>query len=273
MEKPFTIETLQTDDLKFISALTPDGWYDVTFVYEMHMNQDYFFPIKLVVDNKIIGVAELVINNPIGWLGNIIVSKEFRNQGFGKKLTEELIEIAKVQKCECIYLLSTPLGKPVYQKLGFQEKGKYLFYKKGETNFPKEKNDHIIPFNEKYQKEVFDLDKKAMGEDRSKVLALHLEKSFVYKKTNEDKISGFFIPTLGDGVIICEDQKAGFEFIKKRETLGNERIIVPEECQSIIDFLIQNNYTQFREATFMHLGEMKTWNPEMVFSRVGGYLG
>ena len=46
MEKSFTIETLLADDLKYISGLTPAGWYDVTPLYEMHLNQDYFFPIK-----------------------------------------------------------------------------------------------------------------------------------------------------------------------------------------------------------------------------------
>ncbi len=273
MKIPFSIEELTTDDLKFISPLTPDGWYDVTFVYEMHLNQDYFFPIKLVVENELVGVAELVINGKIGWLGNIIVSKKFRNQGFGKKLTERLVEIAKAKNCDSIYLLATPLGKPVYQKLGFHENGKYLFYQKGEKKFPEVKNESIIPFDEKYREEIFALDKEAMGEDRSKVLALHLNESFVYKDLNEDKISGFFIPTLGDGVIICNNTFAGLEFVKKRESFGRERIILPEECTEVIEFLIKNKYTHFREATFMYLGKTKTWNPKMVYSRIGGYLG
>ena len=237
------------------------------------MNQEYFFPIKLVAENKIIGVGELVLNGKIGWLGNIIVSKEFRNQGLGKKLTERLIRIANAKGCESIYLLATPLGKTVYQKLGFQESGKYLFFKKGEMSFPEEKNESIIPFDKKYQKEIFDLDKIAMGEDRSKVLGLHLEQSFVYKNPNKDKISGFFIPSLGDGVIICNNIIAGFEFIKKRETFGMERIIIPEECEETIEFLIQNKYTYFRDATFMFLGKLKKGNPKMVYSRIGGYLG
>ncbi len=273
MKASFSIEELKSNDLKYISALTPDGWYDVTPLYEMHLNQEYFFPIKLVAENKVIGVGELIINGKIGWLGNIIVCKEFRNQGLGKKLTERLIEMANAKDCESIYLLATPLGKPVYQRLGFQESGKYLFFKKGEMNFPEEKNESIIPFDKKYQNEIFDLDRKAMGEDRSKVLALHLKHSFVYKKADEDEISGFFIPTLGDGVIICNNTIAGYEFIKKRETFGMERIILPEECKETIEFLIQNKYTYFREATFMFLGELKKGNPKMVYSRVGGYLG
>jgi N-acetylglutamate synthase-like GNAT family acetyltransferase len=276
MEKSFTIETLLANDLKYISTLTPDGWYDVTPLYEMNLNQDYFFPIKLIVENKVIGVGELIINDKNGWLGNIIVSKEFRNQGLGKKLTKRLIEIANANDCESIYLLATPLGKTVYQKLGFQEKGKYLFFEKGEKSIELEKNNslaNIIPYAELFKNQIFELDKKAIGEDRSKVLAMHLAQSFVYKKPHENEISGFFMPTLGDGVIICNNTIAGFEFLQKREALGKTRISLPEECTVIVDLLRKNKYTYFREATFMYLGKMKTWNPEMVYSRIGGYLG
>ncbi|MFK7771595.1 MAG: GNAT family N-acetyltransferase [Saprospiraceae bacterium] len=276
MEKSFTIEMLLAQDLKYISALKPVGWYDVTPLYEMHLNQNYFFPIKLVVENKVIGVGELIINDKNGWLGNIIVSKDFRNQGLGKKLTKRLIEIAYAKGCESIYLLATPLGKHVYQKLGFQEKGKYLFFEKGENNIElenKQESGNIIPYEEVFKDQILELDKKAIGEDRSKILTLNLVQSFVYKKPNEDKISGFFIPTLGDGVIVSNNTIAGFEFLQKREALGKKRIIVPEECSATIAFVKQNKYNHFRDATFMHLGKMKTWNPEMIYSRIGGYLG
>ena len=102
---------------------------------------------------------------------------------------------------------------------------------------------------------------------------MHLAQSFVYKQPHENEISGFFMPTLGDGVIICNNTIAGFEFLQKREALGKTRISLPEECTVIVDLLRKNKYTYFREATFMYLGKMKTWNPEMVYSRIGGYLG
>ena len=153
---------------------------------------------------------------------------------------------------------------------------KYLFFEKGEKSIELEKNNslaNIIPYAELFKNQIFELDKKAIGEDRSKVLAMHLAQSFVYKQPHENEISGFFMPTLGDGVIICNNTIAGFEFLQKREALGKTRISLPEECTVIVDLLRKNKYTYFREATFMYLGKMKTWNPEMVYSRIGGYLG
>lgn len=273
MKTSFSIKKLVEGDLDILSDLTPEGWNDITVVYQTHINQDYFFPIKLVWDEEIIGVAELIINGKIGWLGNIIVDKKFRNRGLGKKLTQRLVEMAKAKNCDSIYLLATLMGKPVYQKLGFQENGKYLFFKKNETISVSGENESIIPFAPKYKNQILALDQQAMGEDRSKVLIPHLQKSFIYKNPQQEEIAGFFMPTLGDGLIISNNTTAGFSLINEREKYGMERIIVPEECTEIIDFLIEKKYTHFRDASFMYLGSVKKWNPKMVYSRVGGYLG
>lgn len=273
MKTSFSIKKLVEGDLDILSDLTPEGWNDITVVYQTHINQDYFFPIKLVFEETIVGVAELIINDKIGWLGNIIVDKKFRNRGLGRKLTQRLVEMANAQNCDSIYLLATSMGKPVYQKLGFQENGKYLFFKKSETTSVSGDNESIIPYDSKYKNQILTLDQQAMGEDRSKVLIPHLQKSFLYKDSQQEEITGFFMPTLGDGVIISNNNTAGFSLINEREKYGMERIIVPEECTEIIDFLMGKKYTHFRDASFMYLGKMKTWNPQMVYSRVGGYLG
>ena len=270
----FQIQELKKVDLKLLSELTPEGWNDVRIVYQTHFGQDYFFPIKLIKDDQIIGVGQLILNGKIGWLGNIIVRKKFRNQGIGKVLTQKLIELAWSKNCESIYLLATSLGKFVYQKLGFIENGLYLFFQSLGEHLSFEKNNNIISFQEKYETEILELDKLAMGEDRSRVISRFLEDGLVYKKPNEEKISGFFLPSLGDGLIISQSSEAGFEMIRKSKKLGKQRIILPEQCKITIQFLEKNGYKIYREpATFMYLGKLKKWNPEMVYCRVGGFLG
>ena len=216
----------------------------------------------------------MILNGKIAWLGNIIVRPEYRNKGLGKILTERLIELAKEKSCESIYLLATSLGKFVYQKLGFKENGLYLFYQSKMRNVDFELSKNIFPFEEQYKNEIFELDRLAMGEDRSQVLSLHLEAALVYKSPTQEKISGFYMPTLGNGLTICNNTVAGFDFIKKREQLGFDKIILPEECKETIDFIENRGYSICREpATFMYLGKMKTWNPNMVYCRIGGYVG
>ena len=267
------IVPLLQEDLNSFSELTPDGWGDITLVYQLHYGQAYFFPIKLIHKKKIIGVAELILNKNTGWLGNIVVSKTYRNNGLGRVLTQRLVEMAKAKKCKSIYLLATPLGKSVYEKLGFIENGKYLFFKTTEKSITEYFSNNIITYHPKYKNEILQLDREANGEDRSEVLALHLEDVLIYKQEGEEKINGFFFPTLANGLIICNNQHAGLELIKKREAMGNNTIALPEACTETIRFLQQRNYKEYRQATFMHIGAMKIWKPQMIYSRIGGYLG
>ena len=274
MNQNIIIKKLEERDLKFLREITPPDWGDITSVYRDNFSQEYFYPIKMIFEDQIIGVGELILNGKIGWLGNIIVRPEFRNKGLGKLITEKLIEMAWERNCESIYLLATSLGKYVYQKLGFKENGLYLFYQSSLENVDFEVSKNIHPFHENYKNEIFELDHLAMGEDRSKVLSLHLASALVYKESAQDKISGFYIPTLGNGLTICNNTSAGFDFIKKREQLGFDKIVLPEECVETIDFIEKRGYSICREpATFMYLGKLKTWNPKMVYCRIGGYLG
>lgn len=267
------IQELKKEDLKYLAPLSPEGWGDITLVYQDHINQDYFSPIKLTLEERIIGIGELIVNGEIGWLGNIVVDKSFRNGGLGKVLTKELIEMASKKKCTSVYLLATPLGKYVYKKLGFKENGKYLFFKNTKFSPSDFISNNIFPFKPRYKKAILKLDQEAMGEDRSKVLLPHLENGWVYKEEKKEDINGFFLSTLSNGLIISNNQQAGLSLIKKRENLGKDDIALPEQCIETIDFLQQRGYKEYRQATFMYLGKMKIWNPQMVFSRIGGYLG
>ena len=52
---------------------------------------------------------------------NIYVRKTFRKHGIAHKIVSRLIEEAKKQKCDKIYLETTADGKPVYTSLGFRD--------------------------------------------------------------------------------------------------------------------------------------------------------
>ena len=262
---------LEYDDLDHIPPLTPSDWYDISVTYRSHFYQDFFFPVKMVFNEKIIGIGELIINDKIGWLGMIVIEKSFRGKGLGTILTEHLIQLAKKENCESIFLLATPLGEPVYKKLGFQTDSQYLFFV-NESNVSLSKNyNNIFPFQPKDESEVFTLDQIAMGENRSEVLKPHLEKGWVLKEN--EKVEGFFLPTLGNGLVIANNDSAGFQLLEKKESLGQTQIVLPEQNQNAIQFLKEKKYTHYRTATFMFLGKMKKWNPEMVYCRIGGYIG
>ena len=49
--------------------------------------------------------------------------KEYRGLGLGKKMTEHLLSIALRNDSQCIHLVASRLGAPIYHNLGFQNQG------------------------------------------------------------------------------------------------------------------------------------------------------
>jgi ribosomal protein S18 acetylase RimI-like enzyme len=56
-----------------------------------------------------------------GWLGNLIVSKDYRGRGLGKMLAKCVVEVLMSAGVRSIWLSATEAGKGIYQGLGFVE--------------------------------------------------------------------------------------------------------------------------------------------------------
>ena len=72
------------------------------------------------VDGVVRGTAATIVyGGRFAWVGMVLVDPEFRGQGIGTELLEKCIEHLDSLRVPCIKLDATPLGKPVYEKLGF----------------------------------------------------------------------------------------------------------------------------------------------------------
>ncbi len=81
----------------------------------------------------IVGVASIhfrqTLIRKIGIIEDVVVDKNYRGKGIGRKLTKMLIKEAKKQKADCVELTSKPSrieANTLYESLGF---------KKRETNY------------------------------------------------------------------------------------------------------------------------------------------
>jgi ribosomal protein S18 acetylase RimI-like enzyme len=86
-------------------------------------------------NGTIIGFATLVIyslptTGKVGKIEDVIVDEKFRGQGYGRKLIEELLNIAKKNNLKKIQLTSSPrreIARELYKKFGFKEKDTTVF--------------------------------------------------------------------------------------------------------------------------------------------------
>lgn len=260
---PFTIA-----DLPRLEELQPEGWDNLTPIFNYYLRSDFCHPLKIVIDNETIGTGVSIIHNDVAWLAHIIVHKDHRNMGIGQQVTKYLIDSIPAY-CKTIYLIATDMGEPVYKKLGFVAEADYAFLNKGSFGaFTGSEN--VKPFEAKYETEILAIDKAASGENRSMHFSGYLQDSFVY--VANDKVEGYYLPAFGNGLIIATHPIAGIEMMKLRSK-KSDTFILPNDNKTAVNCLIQNNYNLFRIAKRMRLGKEREWHPELIYNRVSGQIG
>jgi len=264
------IQQLHYIDIPLLEALQPPGWGDIRLNFEFHIQSPICDPLKLVIDNRIAGVGTTIRHSDTAWLAMIIVHPAYRNRGAGKAITKALIDILDEKEYKTIQLDATDLGYPVYLKSGFEVQAEYMHFRCGNYNREQVVSPFIVPFHEQFRKDILDLDRKISGEGRSATLELYISSSFLYAENN--KVQGFYIPALYDGVIVAENEKAGIELMKLR--LKTKQIAsVPVSNRAAIEFLKSQPFEHVRTSRRMIRGEKRQWRPEGLFNRISGALG
>jgi GNAT superfamily N-acetyltransferase len=264
------VAEITVHDLEELKELQPDGWPDIMPHYNFYVNSPFCKPIKISLNNRIAGIGSCILHQSTAWLGHIIVHKEFRNRGIGTAVTKVLCERLSKGQFHSISLIATELGEPVYKKLGFKEETKYHFFKnEGIKNLDYE-TEKITDNGLDYTSEILNIDRLATGEDRHLLLQDHLSEAKVFIRRN--KVLGFYMPTLHEGLVVSTDKLAGIELLKLR--LQNKSVsILPRENEAAIRFLTENNFKFYQKGTRMSLGQKAGLVPEMLFNRIGGNLG
>jgi GNAT superfamily N-acetyltransferase len=264
------IQDLKQNDVDLLADLQPEGWSDVRLNYRFYCETGFCFPIKATINAKIVGIGSTIIHNDVAWLGHIIVHPGYRNNGIGKLITQTLVESTQAKKCETIYLIATDLGAIIYEKLGFETETEYLFFKDIKIERYRGMLNNIALYTGDMKDQIGDIDKMISGEDRMCSLENHLHSSYVYK--NGSDIEGFYLPSLGEGLIIAKTDISGVELMKLRLN-KNEQAIFPLDNFTAKSFLSQNNYTPFRKAKRMRLGIKRNVALSNIYNRIGGNIG
>jgi GNAT superfamily N-acetyltransferase len=263
------IMPFEESDTDSLNALQPPDWQDITPHFQFYIRTRYCHPLKMLMDGKIVGVGAAIYHKDTAWLAHIIVHPAYRGKGIGTSITQALVNMSRSAGFNTILLIASAMGAPVYRKLGFTIVDEYLFFKGGQIPEVLNSSEHLIPFDTAYADQLVDLDRMASGEDRSALLELHLNEATLY--FSENTLMGFCLPDLGEGLIVASCPEAGLALLNSIKV--NERIVVPAENHDVIDFLIQNRFTQYQTGTRMCLGNEINWHPEMIYSRIGGNLG
>ena len=266
----FHIESISPADLEGISRLQPADWTDIVPYFKFYLESDFCCPVKVAVNEIIVGIGVSVAFQNTAWIAHIIVDPEFRNQGIGAAIVDQLINNPVLKSKGSILLIATKMGEPVYLKKGFRVVTEYAFFRRESPwkDYPVSKN--IQPFDKKYTHDILEMDGIISGEDRSRLLMTSLNGSLVY--TDHERLLGYYMPGMGEGLIEAMDSTAGLELMKAKYASA-DKAVLPVENTAGIDFLKANGFIETSRANRMVLGTDIHWQPDKLFSRIGGNLG
>jgi hypothetical protein len=72
------------------------------------------------VDGRVVATGIATANGAVGWLGGIVVDARFRQRGYGRAITEDLIRLLRASGCSTLSLEATNVGRPMYERMGFR---------------------------------------------------------------------------------------------------------------------------------------------------------
>ena len=99
---------------------TLSGWNQTAVDWHRFLDNSPGGCFVMEHDSKVVGTATTIsYENRFAWIGMVLVDPEYRKQGIGTELLRKTIEYLDQRHIRTMKLDATPLGKPLYQKLGF----------------------------------------------------------------------------------------------------------------------------------------------------------
>jgi ribosomal protein S18 acetylase RimI-like enzyme len=235
--------------------------------------------VAVTPDDEIVGTGFASAHGPAGWVGVIFVAPEQRGAGLGSRITRIVLDELEARGCRSQVLIASPLGRPIYERLGFVELARQVRFAGDGLAEPGEPPESIRPFAGRDLDHVLALDRSATGEDRSAVLRtlLATEDAWVTRGA-DDRPNGYFLrPPWRGGAVIAENADDALRLLELR------RRVTPAGGHAGGNILASNERGRaiLREAGWqeevanvrMVRGEPLEWRPDWIYGQLNGALG
>ncbi|AGA26703.1 GNAT family N-acetyltransferase [Singulisphaera acidiphila] len=121
-------------------------------------------------DGMPVGTVTTCRFGPVAWIAMMLVDEAFRGQGIGRRLMSRAIDDLDRHEVQSIRLDATPLGRPLYESLGFVPETTLIRF--GGILRPADEVAALAPWNStRPEEELMALDREVTGTDRGKLIS------------------------------------------------------------------------------------------------------
>ena len=236
------------------------------------------------VEGSLVGTTVCCIFEEIAWLALVLVETAFRERGIGRRLVAAGLEYADGKGVRTVRLDATPLGRPVYARLGFQpqfELSRWGGIPNGSAAKSSVSRD-VVETSDRVDFELlFALDQQATSTPRKKLLQRLFAESppLIAKRTTGSVVSfltrrrGRLATQIGPAIGASDDCQ--WLLCHELETQRGQPVIIdiPVDRRELDTVAQQAGLTVQRSLLRMYRGEAITENPELFQISSGGELG
>jgi GNAT superfamily N-acetyltransferase len=213
-----------------------------------------------------------------GWIGHVFVRPELRGHGLGTRMTRVALDVLQRAGCETILLAATDLGRPIYERLGFEVES--FYHEMRGTALPR--TVELAPYRPLLASDsaaLAALDRRVSGDDRGPILARFQD--FAWGVPGNGGLAGAAVPLPWGGAWAVLLPGAGrtetaalVRVIRTIGSLGPEVILYPpDENRVALDLLRDNGFEELRTVPRMVLGKRSQWLPAAVWNPLSLGLG
>lgn len=248
------------------------------------------------------GTATTIVYGPeLAWIGMVLVHPEFRRRGIGQGLLRHCIDSLRARGVRCIKLDATPLGRTVYEGLGFQDEWTMRRWACAPTSPQATRQEPgradpdaqqrvptglsaVRSWRASDEQSLSPLDATAFGVSRHRLLAALVPQSCssVVLESEPGRPSGFGLLRSGSkarylGPVIARSDDDGIRVVEALVAGSEGQAIfwdVPDENTAAVAWAEQHGFAVQRPLTRMFLGEnVAPGDPRRQFALAGPEVG
>jgi GNAT superfamily N-acetyltransferase len=238
-------------------------------------------PLVADLDGELVGTGVGTASGPVGWLGTIFLAPEWRGQGLGRAITQELLDRLAAGGCRTIVLEATSEGRRLYERMGFEVQTRYRILEAPglpDDHAPRT-SDHVRAFEAADLDAILRLDAEATGEDRRHALERFAGPGSARVVSGQDGDVDAFVVRApwGGGATVARNLDAAVAIVAARRRAsgpaGRVRVGLLEEHAAGLERMHQLGFTDQWSAPRMIRGEPLAWRPDWIYGQLNHAMG
>ena len=268
MSTSLKLRVMTRADLPFADAVRSQaGWNQTPADWERFVAMEPGGCFVAEWEGRPAGTATTIVYGPeLAWIGMVLVHADFRRRGIGSALLERCIGSLHERGVRCVKLDATPLGKMVYDRLGFKTEWTLTRWERPAA-LPRHaaSGKGIRKLRETDLRLIEPVDTAAFGTPRIRLLrALAADGTGVVAAgTGGGKLEGYALSRPGRharylGPCSASGTEAGIRLMHSlvaKSTCARMFWDIPDANEAAIEWARRNGFTQQRTLIRMSLGD------------------